>query len=1247
MSNFGFNSGYVDDIYAQYLEDPNSVSESWREFFADYDPSPTFIGANPDRIAATTAPPATTPPATSQPASTPSGDGATKEAAPARTQIEVPVPEGAEVTKLRGVPAKIVENMEASLSIPTATSVRSIPVKLMAENRRLINRFQRSVGGDKVSYTHLIAYAIILAMKQVPSMKATFRQNGAPERIDPPHVNFGLAIDIERRGKRQLLVPNVHAAESMSFAQFLGAYNDIVRRARGNGLELKDFQYTTATLTNPGMIGTVMSVPRLMPGQGVIVAAGAIGYPPEYSALPKTELSRLGISETMTLTSTYDHRVIQGAESGEFLNYIAQLLQGQHNFYEAVFRSLGISTPPFKPAQDSTPYLVGSRERDEIDFIKKQAAVLQLIRAYRSRGHLLATTNPIGADGQGGGYHPEIDPAEYGLTIWDLDRHFITGELGTAGGNLGGETRLPLRDILDILWETYTRNVGVEFMHISTPAEKRWLIERIEPERFQSEMPVETKRRILEKLNQAEALESFIHTKYIGQKRFSLEGGESLIPILDMLLSDAADQEAGEVVIGMAHRGRLNVLANILDKPYSAIFDGFEGTVKPDTVQGSGDVKYHLGAESTHTSPSGETVTVALAPNPSHLEAVNPVVEGMVRAKQQLIVGDRNPVEVRDRVIPILIHGDAAFAGQGVVAETLNLSQLDGYATGGTVHVVVNNQIGFTTVPVHARSSVYATDIARMIQAPIFHVNGDDPEACVRVARLALDYRQVFNKDVVIDMICYRKFGHNEGDEPKFTQPLMYQRIDGHRSVRKLYLEQLLKRGEMKPEEAESILDSFRGILDSAFEETKETAELLKDAEPASAPVPSAFTADFETKVQRDVLDRITQALVSWPDDFEVHRKLARLLERRPQSFADGKIEWAFAEALAFGSLLLDGHRVRLSGQDSGRGTFSQRHAILYDQTTGGHYIPLNHIPDSSGEDADQLPLQVYDSLLSEYAVLGFEYGYTVADDQALVCWEAQFGDFANGAQIMIDQFVASAEAKWGTQSSLVMLLPHGFEGQGPEHSSARLERFLQLCADENLIVGNFTTPANYFHALRRQIMLPEANGGIRKPMVLMTPKSLLRHPRAVSEASDLTDGRFHTVYPAANDDPQAASRLVFCSGKVYYDLLAAQEKMDNPASVGLIRVEQLYPFPEAEVRAELERFGHVTDVVWCQEEPQNMGAWSFVQPHLDGLLMERHGDCCVRPQYVGRPAAASPATGSSKVHAAEQDRLVSEALGQ
>ncbi|MEL7360654.1 MAG: multifunctional oxoglutarate decarboxylase/oxoglutarate dehydrogenase thiamine pyrophosphate-binding subunit/dihydrolipoyllysine-residue succinyltransferase subunit, partial [Bacteroidota bacterium] len=693
---------------------------------------------------------------------------------------------------------------------------------------------------------------------------------------------------------------------------------------------------------------------------------------------------------------------------------------------------------------------------------------------------------------------------------------------------------MPLRDILDILWETYTRNVGVEFMHISTPAEKRWLIERIEPERFQSDMAVESKRRIMEKLNQAEALENFIHTKYIGQKRFSLEGGESLIPILDMLLSDAADQEADEVVIGMAHRGRLNVLANILDKPYSKIFDGFEGTVNPDTVQGSGDVKYHLGAASTHTAPSGATVTVALAPNPSHLEAVNPVVEGMVRAKQQLLVGDRNPVEVRDRVIPILIHGDAAFAGQGVVAETLNLSQLDGYATGGTVHVVVNNQIGFTTVPVHARSSVYATDIARMIQAPIFHVNGDDPEACVRVARLALDYRQVFNKDVVIDMICYRKFGHNEGDEPKFTQPLMYHRIDGHRSVRKLYLEQLLKRGEMKPEEAEGILDGFRAILDSAFEETKETAERHKDAEPASAPVPSAFTAAFETKVPRAVLERLTEALVTWPDDFEVHKKLARLLERRPKSFADGKIEWAFAEALAFGSLLLDGHRVRLSGQDSGRGTFSQRHAILYDQTTGGRYLPLNHIEEG------QVPLQVYDSLLSEYAVLGFEYGYSVADDNALVCWEAQFGDFANGAQIMIDQFVASAEAKWGTQSSLVLLLPHGFEGQGPEHSSARLERFLQLCADENLIVGNFTTPANYFHALRRQIALPKANGGIRKPMVVMTPKSLLRHPRAVSAAEDLADGRFHQIYPAAAD-PQAASRLVFCSGKVYYDLLAAQ----------------------------------------------------------------------------------------------------------
>jgi 2-oxoglutarate dehydrogenase E1 component len=1175
-------------------------------------------------------------------------------ALPARLAApEIPLPEGAETTPIRGVGARIVENMEASLTIPTATSVREVPVKLMAENRRLVNRRQRTTGGAKVSFTHLIAYAILRAMDAVPGMTAAFREEGGqPERIEPGSVSLGLAIDVEKRGKRQLLVPNVKEAAGLTFAQFLGAYNDIVRRARDGDLGLDDFAGTTATLTNPGMIGTQMSVPRLMPGQGLIVAVGAIGYPPHYAGMDADELSRLGLSPVMTVTSTYDHRVIQGAESGEFLARLAELLTGGHGFYDDVFASLDIHTPPFRGQADSTPALARTAAgRGRASKIEKQARVYELIRAYRVRGHLLADTNPLGYEPRN---HTELDPASYGLTVWDLDRTFFTGGMaGVTGGGLAGNQSMTLRDILDTLWDTYTGHVGSEFMHLSSPEEKRWLIERIEPQQFREPIDVARKQRIFEKLNEAEALEQFIHTKYIGHKRFSLEGAETMIPLLDAVLSDAADQETEEVVIGMAHRGRLNVLTNILGKDYDKVFSEFEGTVDPDAVHGSGDVKYHLGQTGTHTSPGGATTQLTLASNPSHLEAVNPVVEGMVRAKQQrLIEANAGASEklVRDRVLPVLIHGDAAFAGQGVVAETLNLSQLEGYRTGGTVHLVVNNQIGFTTLPMHSRSSAYATDIARMIQAPIFHVNGDDPEAAVRVARLALDYRQVFNKDVVIDMVCYRKYGHNEGDEPGYTQPLMYDDIAGHRSVRKLYLELLLRRGELTPEQAEAILEDYKHKLDAAFEATKELAERRRDLDPVPAPAHVEPEAPVETAASRESLDQVIGALVGLPDDFHVHKKLARLVvDRRRKQFETDAIDWALAEALAFGTLLLEGTPVRLSGQDSGRGTFSQRHAILYDQANGQRYLPLNNVAeggpgqraDGGGEPAGrpgQARFQVYDSLLSEYAALGFEYGYSVADQRALVLWEAQFGDFVNGAQIMIDQFITAAEAKWGQRSSLVMLLPHGYEGQGPEHSSARLERFLQACAEDNVVVANYSTPANYFHALRRQV-----KRGERKPLVVMTPKSLLRHPQAVASVEDLADGQYRPFIPSGQD---SADRLVLCSGKVYYDVVKAREALDRPGSVAVARLEQFYPFPEDAVREELARF-QGGPVVWLQEEPENMGAWTFVRPRLDAVLQDLHdGDCSHRVVYAGRPAAASPATGSAAVHAAEQERLLRDALG-
>lgn len=1252
MENLGYNSGYIEELYAQYVSDPESVSPSWREFFSDFQPGPSFTGL-PAEHKRTDAEAGSeeTPETPAEPVPEGSEDGAAppsevpvaeppeekapekpREKEPPKKAPSPPISERAKTSPLRGVQAKIAENMEASLGIPTATSVRQVPVKLLAENRRLINRHQQRLGGDKVSFTHLVAYAIVRALKEHPAMNAAYRldEEGTPERVDPEGTNLGLAIDIEKGGKRQLLVPNIKGAGSLSFAEFFGRYNDLVRRTREGKLELSDFDGTTATITNPGMIGTELSVPRLMPGQGVILGVGSIAYPTHYASLAPEELSRLGISEVMTLTSTYDHRVTQGAESGEFLRRIEELLTGKRDFYIDVFGSLDLHTPPLRMVADSTPALGrrGITVPERLDKVEKQARVFNLIHAYRVRGHLLADTNPLGYEPR---THTELDPAHYGLTVWDLDREFLCG-------GLAGHDQLLLRDILDILWDTYTRHIGSEFMHLSNPTEKRWLMERIEPRQFKEPINSERKQRIFHKLNEAEALEQFIHTKYIGHKRFSLEGAESMIPILDTVLSDAADQQTEEAVIGMAHRGRLNVLTNIIGKPYSKVFDEFEGVIDPEAVHGSGDVKYHLGETGMYTTPNGSEIKLRLASNPSHLEAVNPVVEGIARARQQALLdsgnGEATEKEFRDRVLPILLHGDAAFAGQGVVAETLNLSQLEGYRTGGTIHLVVNNQIGFTTLPMHARSSAYATDIARMIQAPIFHVNGDDPEACIRVARLALDFRQVFNKDVVIDMVCYRKYGHNEGDEPSYTQPLMYADIDNHRSVRKLYLEHLLRIGDIEPEEAEDVLDDFKSILDRAFEETKELAEKHKDEDvDVVKPEPKeAVEVRVDTTVQRDDLEAVLRALVTFPDSLHVHKKLARLISRKDDQFEKNAIDWAFAEALAFGTLLAEGTPVRISGQDTGRGTFSQRHAILYDQTDGHRYIPLNHVSEG------QARFQVYDSLLSEYAAVGFEYGYSVAEPRALVLWEAQFGDFGNGAQVMIDQFIAAAEAKWNQSSSLVMLLPHAYEGQGPEHSSARLERFLELCAEDNLIVANYSTPANYFHALRRQVKR-EA----RKPLIIMTPKSLLRHPKAVSAVDAFTSGRYQPFIPS---EDEGADRLVICSGKVYYDLLKAREETEPESSVAIARLEQFYPFPKEAVREELKRHPDA-EIIWCQEEPQNMGAWVFVQPRIEALLAElQNGDRNVRLTYAGRVAAASPATGRASVHRMEQEALVREALG-
>jgi len=1201
---YGANIAFIEELYEKWRMNPESVSTSWREFFEDYEPpaeeeEAPVEGQAPSPVQAPRPIPVPVPP----PA--PTGEAPV---AP-RTIAGTPVP-------LRGAASKIVQNMEASLTVPTATSVRNIPVKVLEENRRVINNHLTLIGQSKASFTHIIAWAIVKALHDQPRMNAAFAmQDGTPTRIDRADVNFGIAIDLERKdGSRSLMVPNIKRAQAMDFAQFLKGYNDIVKKARNNALEISDFEGTTISLTNPGTIGTVASVPRLMPTQGAIIATGQIDYSAEYSASDPSVLADLGISKVMTMTSTYDHRIIQGAESGAFLARIHELLLGADAFYDDLYRDLRIPYEPVRWAKDRARH-----RATEDETVAREAAVLQMINAYRVRGHLLADLDPLDYKV---GRHPELDPSYYGLTVWDFDREFVCG-------GFCGKTVESLRTILDTLRETYCGKIGPEYMHMQETKQKRWLQDRMEPSRNKQPLDLAVKRRILMKLNDSEAFERFLHTKYVGHKRFSLEGAETLVPMLDYLFNEATADGVEEAVIGMSHRGRLNVLATLLGKSYEKIFHEFEGDIDPNSTQGSGDVKYHLGADGVHQAPGGSHMNLTLASNPSHLEAVDPIVEGMVRAKQKL-AGDAE----RKRILPLLLHGDAAFAGQGVVAETLNLSQLPGYRTGGTIHVVINNQIGFTTGPESARSSVYATDVAKMVQAPIFHVNGDDPEACVRAMKLAYDFRQQFHKDVVIDMVCYRRHGHNEGDEPSLTQPKMYKLIKEHRSVRKIYTEQLLRKGDIDPKEAEEWLDQFQAKLQEAFDRTREADKPHSQTDPLWTDEEiTGFQREPspDTSITQEQLDAVGRALTTTPESFTPHPKLKPVLNKR-RAMAEGKepMDWAFGELLAFGTLMLDGYRVRLSGQDSGRGTFSQRHAVLFDSVTGESYVPLNVLPQGDAMKA----LAVYDSLLSEYGVLGFEYGYSVADPGALVLWEAQFGDFMNGAQIIIDQFISSAEEKWGQHSGLVMLLPHGYEGQGPEHSSARLERFLTLCAEGNMQVIYPTTPAQYFHALRRQM-----KNAPRKALIVMTPKSLLRHPAAVSSLSDLTNGRFEPILRDESSDPATVQRVVLTTGKVYYDLRTAREKAN--ANIPLIRLEQLYPFPQPMIAGALKQYPNATEVVWAQDEPRNMGAWPFLHERLNALLGANQ-----KLRYVGRPIAAAPATGSHHRHEEQQQALVAAAIG-
>nr|WP_189178880.1 multifunctional oxoglutarate decarboxylase/oxoglutarate dehydrogenase thiamine pyrophosphate-binding subunit/dihydrolipoyllysine-residue succinyltransferase subunit [Microbispora rosea] len=1220
LASFGQNEWLVDELYQKYLEDPESVDQAWWHFFADYSgtakPAPSKAAGAANGATTTAAPeapaPVTPAPQTAPPAPKPQAPKpAAKAPAPAKQQA--PAPAGAVEEKLRGAAARTAANMEASLAVPTATSVRAVPAKLLIDNRIVINNHLSRGRGGKISFTHVIGYAIVQALKSMPEMNYSYAEvDGKPVLVKPEHVGLGLAIDVQKSdGTRQLLVPSIKQAETLDFRQFWVAYEDIVRKARAGKLGVEDFQGTTISLTNPGTIGTVHSVPRLMPGQGTIIGVGSLEYPAEYQGASEETLSRLAISKVMTLTSTYDHRIIQGAQSGEFLRRIHQLLLGAENFYDEIFESLRI---PYEPVR-WVPDISATHDDD----VAKSARVLELIHAYRVRGHLMADTDPLEYRQR---KHPDLDIQSHGLTLWDLEREFPTG-------GFGGKPLMKLRDILGVLRDSYCRTVGIEYMHIQNPEERAWIQARVE--RPHAKPSREEQLRILRRLNTAEAFETFLQTKYVGQKRFSLEGGESLIPLLDSVISAAAEEHLDEVVIGMAHRGRLNVLANIVGKSYAQIFGEFEGNIDPRSAHGSGDVKYHLGASGDFVAPSGDKISTSVVANPSHLEAVDPVLEGVVRAKQDLL--ERG--EEGFTVLPVLVHGDAAFAGQGVVAETLHLSQLRGYRTGGTVHIVVNNQVGFTTSPASSRSSVYATDVARMIQAPIFHVNGDDPEAVVRVGRLAYEYRQAFRKDVVIDMVCYRRRGHNEGDNPAFTQPLMYDLIDAKRSVRKLYTEALIGRGDITVEEAEQALRDYQEQLERAFTETREAAKQPPAPGAVRVPEPDEQIPwsheDTKTAISEDVVKRVIETQLNLPEGFTVHPRLAPVIQRRGAMIEEDAIDWATGELLAFGSLLIDDHPVRLVGQDSRRGTFGQRHAVLVDRLTGEEHTPLKAFNHGTTK------FYVYDSLLSEFAAMGFEYGYSVVRPDALVAWEAQFGDFANGAQSIIDEFISSGEQKWGQRSSVVLLLPHGYEGQGPDHSSARIERYLQLCAQDNMTVAQPSTPANYFHLLRWQVLSQR-----RKPLIVFTPKSLLRLKAAASATSEFTSGAFRPVIGDPTVDPSAVRKIVVCSGRIYYDLLARREK-DGRKDVALVRLERLYPFPENPLKAELARYGADADLIWAQDEPVNMGPW----PYLSLKIVEKPDLLGGRRfRRVSRTPNSSPAVGSHAKHDEELHILLDEVFG-
>jgi len=1218
-SPFGQNEWLVEEMHRKFREDPSSVDPSWHEFLVGYNPAP----AAPAPAAPVAAPaPAAPAPAAPAPAAPAPAAPVAAPAAPATKPAD-----GDEVQVIRGAAAAVVKNMSASLEVPTATSVRAVPAKLLIDNRIVINNHLKRTRGGKISFTHLLGYALVQAVKAFPNMNRHYAAaDGKPTAVTPAHTNLGLAIDLQGKGgSRSLVVAAIKGCEALRFAQFVAAYEDIVRRARDGKLTAEDFAGVTISLTNPGTIGTVHSVPRLMAGQGAIIGVGAMEYPAEFQGASEERIADLGIGKLITVTSTYDHRIIQGAESGDFLRTIHQMLLSD-DFWDDIFRELGI---PYLPVRWSTD------NPDSI--VDKNARVIELIAAYRNRGHLMADVDPLRLDGTRFRSHPDLDVQTHGLTLWDLDRVF------KVDGFAGSEYK-KLRDVLGLLRDAYCRHIGVEYAHILEPEQQQWLQQRVETKHVKP--TVAEQKYILSRLNAAEAFETFLQTKYVGQKRFSLEGAESVIPMMDAAIDQCAEYGLDEVVVGMPHRGRLNVLANIVGKPYKQIFSEFEGNLNPSQAHGSGDVKYHLGATGKYLQMFGDNeITVSLTANPSHLEAVDPVMEGLVRAKQDLLADHAGTDEEgagadRFSVVPMMLHGDAAFAGQGVVAETLNLAKLPGYRVGGTIHIVVNNQIGFTTAPEYSRSSEYCTDVAKMVGAPIFHVNGDDPEACVWVAKLAVDFRQQFHKDVIIDMVCYRRRGHNEGDDPSMTNPAMYDVVDVKRGARKSYTEALIGRGDISIKEAEDALRDYQGQLERVFNEVRELEK--KDVAPSeSVEADQMIPAGLSTGVDKALLARIGDAFLALPEGFTAHSRVLPVLEKRREMAYEGKIDWAFGELLALGSLVAEGKLVRFSGQDTRRGTFSQRHSVIIDRHTGAEFTPLQLLATNPDNTPTGGKFLVYDSPLSEYAAVGFEYGYTVGNPDAVVLWEAQFGDFVNGAQSIIDEFISSGEAKWGQRSSVVLLLPHGHEGQGPDHTSARIERFLQLWAEGSMTIAMPSTPSNYFHLLRRHAL-----DGVQRPLIVFTPKSMLRNKAAVSDVKDFTDIKFRSVLeePTYDDgigDRSTVSRILLTSGKIYYEL-AARKAADTRDDVAIVRIEQLAPLPKRRLNETLDSYPNATQYFWVQEEPANQGAWPRFGLELPELLPDKLSGV----KRISRRAMSAPSSGSSKVHAVEQQEIIDTAFG-